>query len=452
MSNFEKKNDELNDVSSNSSGGESDTECDIENSEVLEEWPMFISPTFHFATMSIANKLNLFKLVCRYWVYCNITDINSLPKAVGNNKEAIKQILYYLFIGWYRKDDLLAKSDWLVKFKKNITLVHFYNEFFKYVNDTNNVFDSDAIQVRNAFTPGKNKDSTNNLYYKVLNMWIEKNYSNFTKEDIISIFKELIPDLDKQKICVHVKKFINFVAGCGEDIPNAIKMKKTPRWKWPNDFMVSCDTYDINVKIDGVNVLIPKDDIGVGSKRKRTQVEHFNQQVEIKKPRKSKDDEDAASMLSDFKYNEPFIVEYKDDTSEQIVEDDASKLPAINSHQKFLESLPTRVVLMLVKNEALSLDMKFIKTIKLSNEEEKIVGSTEILTKLAKCGIITYDDSSSFIKGLSTEVVLMLVKKGAIDFDMKIIKKVVLTTEEEKLVNSSENLIKLAQYGIIYFN
>ena len=121
MSNFEKKNDELNDVSSNSSGGESDTECDIENSEVLEEWPMFISPTFHFATMSIANKLNLFKLVCRYWVYCNITDINSLPKAVGNNKEAIKQILYYLFIGWYRKDDLLAKSDWLVKFKKNIT-------------------------------------------------------------------------------------------------------------------------------------------------------------------------------------------------------------------------------------------------------------------------------------------------------------------------------------------
>jgi hypothetical protein len=45
----------------------------------------------------------------------------------------------------------------------------------------------------------------------------------------------------------------------------------------------------------------------------------------------------------------------------------------------------------------------------------------------------------------------MLIKNGAIDFDLKIIKKVVLTTEEEKLVNSSENLIKLAQYGIIYF-
>jgi hypothetical protein len=455
MSNFEKKNDELYSPSSDSSKeSKNEKDSDIENPEVLEEWPKFISPTFHFATMSIANKLNLFKLVCRYWVYCNITDINSLPKAVGNNKEAIKQILYYIFIGWYRKDDLLAKSDWLVKFKKNITLVHFYNEFFKYVNDTINVFDTDAILVRNAFATGKNKDSTNDLYFKVLNMWIEKNYSNFVKEDIISIFKELIPDLDKQKVSIHIKKFINFVAGCGEDVPNAIKMKKTPRWKWPNDFMVSCDTYDINVKIDGKNVLIPKDDVGVGSKRKRTQVEHFNQQVETKKSRKSKhdeDSEDAASVLSGFKYNEPFIVEYKDDTSEQIVEDEAPNLPVINSHKKFIESLPTKIVLILVKNGALSLEMDFIKTIKLSSEDEKIIGSTEILTKLAKCGIITYDDSSSFIKGLSTEVVLMLVKKGAIDFDMKIIKKVVLTTEEEKLVNSSENLIKLAQYGIIYF-
>jgi hypothetical protein len=454
MSNFEKKNDELYDVSSNSSGSESDTDRDIENPEVLEEWPIFISPTFHFATMSITNKLNLFKLVCRYWVYCNITDINSLPKAVGNNKEAIKQILYYLFIGWYRKDDSLPKSDWLVKFKKNITLVHFYNEFFRYVNDTNNVFDSDAIQVRNAFSPGKNKDSTNDLYIKVLIMWTDKNYQNFSKEDIVSIFKELIPNLDKQKMSTHIKKFINFVAGCGEDVPNAIKMKKTHRWKWPNDFMVSCDTYDINVKIDGVNVLIPKDDVGIGSKRKRTQVEHFNQQVEIKKSRKSKDDQDATSVLSDFKYSEPFIVNdvNEDDTTKHIVvDDDTPKLPEINSHKQFLESLPTRIILMLVKNGALSLDMKFIKTIKLSSDDEKSVGSTEILTKLAKCCIITYDDSSSFIKGLSTEVVLMLIKNGAIDFDLKIIKKVVLTTEEEKLVNSSENLIKLAQYGIIYF-
>lgn len=446
MSNFEKKNDELYDVSSNSSGSESDTESDIKNPEVLEEWPMFISETFHFATMSITNKLNLFKLVCRYWVYCNITDINSLPKAVGNNKEAIKQILYYLFIGWYRKDDSQLKSDWLVKFKKSITLVNFYNEFFRYVNDINNVFDVDAIQVRNAFTPGKNKDSTNDLYLKVLNVWIEKKYQFFSKEDIVLIIKELIPSLDKLKINTHIKKFINFVAGCGEDVPNAIKMKKTPRWKWPNDFMVSCDTYDVNVKIDGQNVLIPKDDVGAGSKRKRTQVQHFNQELEIKKPRKSKhdeDSEDAASVLSGFKYNEPFIVDYKDDNS--------SKLPVINSHQQFIESLPTRIILMLVKNGAISLDMKFIKTIKLSSDDEKIVGSTEILTKLAKCCIINYDDTTSFIKGLATEVVLMLIKKGAIDFDMKIIKKVVLSTEEEKLVNSSENLIKLAQYGIIYF-
>jgi len=458
MSNYENKQD------NNHSPSSVEKDSDIENSELLEEWPKFISPTFHFATMSITNKLNLFKLVCRYWVYCNITDINSLPKAVGNNKEAIKQILYYLFIGWYRNDDSLAKSDWLSKFKKNIILVNFYNEFFKYVNDTTNVFDEDAVQVRNAFTQGKNKDSMNDLYLKVLNMWIEKDYKNFSKEDIISIFKQLIPDLDKQKMSAYIKKFINFIAGCGEDVPNAIKMKKTPRWKWPTDFMVSCDTYDVNVKIDGENVLIPKDDVGVGSKRKRTQVQLFNQQVEIKKSRKSKydnndsddgddaDDEDDASMLYSVKYDEPFLVDYVDEVPiSKKIEEESSKLPENNSHLKFIESLPTRIILMLVKNNAITLDMKFIKTIKLSSEDEKSVGNTEILTKLAKCGIITYDDSSSFIKGLSTEVVLMLVKKGAIDFDMKIIKKVVLTTEEEKLVNSSENLIKLAQYGFIYF-
>ena len=447
MSNFEKKNDELYDHSSNSSGDESNTEL-IENSEVLEEWPKFISPTFNFTTMSIANKLNLFRLVCRYWVYCNITDINSLPKAVGNNKEAIKQILYYLFLGWYRKDDLVAKPDWLSKFKKNIILVHFYNEFFKYVNDTNNVFDVDAIQVRNAFSSNKNKYSTNDLYIKVLNMWIEKNYSNFVKEDIVSIFKELIPDLDKLKMGIHFKKFINFVAGCGEDVPNAIKMKKTHKWKWPNDFMVSCDTFDVNVKIDGQNVLIPKDDVGVGSKRKRNQVEHFIKQVEIKKPRKTKVCEDAASVLSDSKNSDVFII---NDTYVVDNEPKEPNEPVINSHQQFLESLPTRIILMLVKNGALTIDMKFIKTIKLSSEEEKNVGNTEILTKLAKCGIIIYDDSSFFIKGLATEIVLMLIKKGAIDFDMNFIKKVVLTSDEEKLVNSSENLIKLAQYGIIYF-
>jgi hypothetical protein len=442
MSNLEKKNE------SNDNYSDSDSESDIDRhitSEALEEWPQFISPTFHFVTMSITTKLNLFKLVCRYWVYCNITDINSLPKAVGNNKEAIKQILYYLFIGWYRKDD------WVSKFKKNITLVHFYNEFFKYINDTTNVFDSDAIQVRNAFAPGKNKDSTNDLYLKVLNMWIEKNYNYFSKEDINSIFKELIPTLDKQKMNTHTKKFINFIAGCGDDVPNAIKMKKTSRWKWPNDFMVSCDTFDVNINIDGQNVLIPKDDVGVGSKRKRTQVQPFNQQIEIKKKRKVKNDNDSASILSGLKYEELFDVNYvkeDDDSSIQIVVDN---IEPINSHQQFLESLPTRIILMLVKNGALSLDMKFIKTIKLSSEDEKIIDSTEILNGLAKCGIITREDLSSFIKGLSTEVVLMLIKKEAINFDMKFNKKVVLSTEEEKLVNSSENLIKLAQYGIIYF-
>ena len=443
MSNQEKKHE------SNGNYSDSDVESDIEqlieNSEVLEEWPQFISPTFHFATMSIANKLNLFKLVCRYWVYCNITDTKSLPKAVGNNKESIKQILYYIFLGWYRKDDLLAKPDWLTKFKKNVTLVHFYKEYFNYVNDINNVFDSDAIQVRIAFTPVKNKDSTNDFHIKVLNAWIENDYQYFSKEDIVSILKDMVPEFDKIKINIYIKKFINFVAGCGDDVPNAIKMKKTPRWKWPHDFMVSCDTFDVNVKIDGQNVLIPKDDVGVGSKRKRIQVEHFIKQVEIKKPRKSKICEDAASVLSDFKNSDVFVI---DDTS---VVDNEPKDPVINTHQQFLESLPTRIILMLVKNGALTLDMKFIKTIKLSSEEEKNVGDTEILTKLAKCGIITYDDLSFFIKGLATEIVLMLIKKGAIDFDMNFIKKVVLTTEEEKIVNSSENLIKLAQYGIIYF-
>lgn len=450
MSNFEKK-DELYLDLENSTDSESGSDSNIEKSEVLEEWPKFISPTFNFAMMSIANKLNLFKLVCRYWVYCNITDTKSLPKAIGNNKESIKQILYYLFLGWYRKDDLIAKSDWLIKFKKNINLIHFYNEFFKYVNDTNNVFDEDAIKVRNAYASGNNNDSPYDLYFKVLNKWIENDYKYFSKEDIILIFKELIPKLDKQKMNSHIKKFINFIAGCSDDIPNAIKMKKTSRWKWPNEFMVSCDTYDINVNIDGQNVLIPKDDVGVGSKRKRIQVQHFNQEVETKKSRKSKDDEDAASCLSDIKYGEAFLVDYVDDKSKYIVKEEAPKENVINYQIQFIESLPTRVVLMLVKNGALSLEMKFIKTIKLSSDEEKIVGSTEILTKLGKCGIITYDDSSSFIKGLSTEIVLMLIKKGAIDYDMKIIKKVVLTSEEEKLVNSSENLIKLAEYGFIYF-
>jgi len=388
----------------------------LNSTEKLDTWPIYDSShTFKYSNFSIIEKQKLFKIVSRYYIYCNQVDTKAIPQFVGVNKKIFLSIVNYLFL-------YCSNPVWIKKFKIRINNILFLKEYFNYLN---NVLDEkdDSFLINKIFKEELSKSikSLTKLQIQKLFLDILKEYDTiyndkYDLEKIKTIAYRIIEEdlkLDKpsyQKINKLLKDFNKYIASLTEkDFKNIHKIRNLDGYKYPKCYTIELDTDNEDSNKKEIPIL--------SKKRNREVTENIDYSNSLTNRKKSKDINIISNFLNNISkdtYSDIVflrkLTEEKDKLSKEIIIE--------NESDKTIISKPTIVVDTLESEKCYD------------NKSEKY-----------------NDNKKEFIKTLPSHVFVLLKSKGCINYS-GFIKSITLNSDEELTINT-DILMNLYDRGFI---
>jgi hypothetical protein len=356
----------------------------------VTKWATYDSShTFKYEKFSLLEKINLFTIISKYYMYCNTVDKKSFELFVGTSNDQFKNIIYSLFV-WG------GKPEWKEKTHLRINYTLFLNEYFSYIKSVSpsekDSFDVNTIMKPLEYNSNRkiNRDKRNKIFHGILIKYYEKfgteyNIANFEELGLNIYMKEMgvsSEKINKPKISYIFNQFTRYIAGLTEDeFPNIKKIHNSSCFHFPREFYTMVD-------------VIPKpasDDSE--KKRKRTEVERINILPEEKRNKTIKVESGEVDMFVSFMENiskntEDDISLIRKNTEEKEKEEKKLEpIPSSDSKIDFIKTLPFPVFKILRDKGGVSLS-GFIKSVSLTSEEEVSINSTEILISLYENGLI----------------------------------------------------------------
>lgn len=368
----------------------------------IAQWATYDSThTFKYEKFSIPEKIKLFNIVSKYFIYCNTVDKTTFPHFVGTTNNQLKNICYCLFI-WG------GKPEWAQTTYKRINYALFLNEYFSYIKSVSpsekDSFDVNVIMKPLHYNSNRNvlRDNRNKIFHNILTKYYEKfgeDYDNNKIQDFgISIYlKEMgmsHEKVSKIKISYIFKQFTQYVAGLTEDEFSDIKkIHNSPGFHFPREFYTMVDVVQPTIT-ESVK------------KRKRKEVEQLNIKP-VEKRSRTENLMSSARMLQSFRKSISNDEESKQDIAliKKLIEESDEELEAqapvaqapvtqapvaqapTDNKKDFIKTLPFAVFKILKDNGGVDLS-GFIKPLKLTSEQELSINSTEILISLYENGLI----------------------------------------------------------------
>jgi hypothetical protein len=346
--------------------------------------------TFKYDEFPILEKIKLFNVISKYFIYCNTVDKKTFELFVGTSNNQFKNIIYCLFL-WG------GKSEWKEKTYKRMNYPLFLKEYFSYIKTVSSSekdsFDVNTIMNPLHYNSNRNvmRDNRNKIFHNILTKYYEKFGEDYNINKIqdfgISIYlKEMGKSQEKvtkYTITAIFKKFTQYVAGLTEDeFPDIKKIHNSPGFHFPREFYTMVD-------------VVPVKDSS--KKRQRKEVEHMNIKPLEKRSRTEKL-VTSAQMLVSFRKNISKEEDSKEDITlikklieESSVQGPVTQSPVLHAPEEkkkdFIKTLPFPVFKILKDNGGVDLS-GFIKPVKLTSEQELSINSTEILISLYENGLI----------------------------------------------------------------
>ena len=380
----------------------------LSSNEKIEQWPIYDSShTFKYSNFSITEKEKLFKIISKYYIYCNKKDTKSIPQFVGENKKIFIFIVNYLFLNCINKE-------WSNKFKIRMNYVLFLKEYFNYIEHILDEED-DSFLVNKIFKELKNKSikslsstQISEFFLDILKEYDSVRTDKYDLSKIKNIMYRIIDEklkLNKpnfQEFGYLLKQFNKYIAGLTtEDFENINEIRNSNGYKYPN-------VYRIELKSD--NFSDSKEIQIISNKRSR----------------------DKLPVLND---------------SEIHVLPKNKKIKEVNIVTNFLNKI----------SENTYSDVLLLRKLVKDADERKIVSQTNtdkreivIQTNIDKREIVIQTDidkKKEFIKSLPSNIFVLLKSKGGINYSGFI--KPVLLTQDEELLTNPDILMSLYDNGLI---
>jgi len=387
--------------------------------------------TFKYEDFSRDKKIELFEVISKYYIYCNKVDKKSFPQFIGTTNEQFKNIIYCL-LSWG------GKAEWVQETNKRINYPVFIIEYFSYIKNVTpskkDSFDVNFIMKHNNYNNNRilTKEIRNQVFHNILTRYYEEYIVNkgedynLTKvqEFGINIYLSEMNISDKEiksdKINYIFKQFTQYVAGLTkEDFPNIEKIHNSSGFKLPREYYT---TSDVNSTIEPLL-----------KKRKRTEVVHLNMVRNENKPKRSRKRKENIVIL-----NQDMIMEEVEETKEPVKEPvkEAVEVSPKNTKPKKSHNIERS------RNDDVNAFTSFFKSISEKSMEDVVLMRTfqvEIDTKI------------DFIETLPLEIYQILKRKGGIDLS-GFIKTVKLTEEEECKIGCVKILSTLYKNSLISKN
>jgi hypothetical protein len=358
--------------------------------EEPEVWPSYDSThTFKYSNFSVTEKEKLFKLISKYYVYCNKKDTKAISVFVGTTKNIFNNIINYLFAS-------CTNATWSKKYKIRIDYSLFQKEYLTYIKNITEETDDSYIvnKIFNEITTNSinnlSKEAKSKLCLDILKEYDTIHNDKYDIEAIKKIAYKIIEEdlkLEKpnyQKMNWFFKNFNKFIASLTiNDFPNINKIRNLQGYKYPNCYVVEIDEED---ELDKKEInIIPK-------KRDRDNSKIDVQSNVSKKSRKSKEINIISGFLdkiSDNTYQDVVLLRKMIEDKQKKEEiSNQSMLPLLSDDNKkeFIKTLPSNVFVLLKSKGGINYS-GFIKSVQLTTEEELQI-TTDILMKLHENGFI----------------------------------------------------------------
>jgi hypothetical protein len=364
----------------------------------IVQWATYDSThTFKYDKFSLLEKIKLFDIISKYFIYCNTVDKKTFELFVGTSNNQFKNIIYCLFL-WG------GKPEWKEKTYKRMNYPLFLNEYFAYIKTVSSSekdsFDVNTIMKPLHYNSNRNilRDNRNKIFHNILTKYVDEFGTDYDITKIqdfgISIYvKEMNMNpekITKYTITAIFKKFTQYVAGLTEDeFPEIKKIHNSPGFLFPREFYTMVD-------------VVSKPTIKESVKnRKRKEVELLNIQPSEKRPKIDNLATSAKTLVS-FMKNISKEAESKQDIAlikmlieknskesiaEAVVVQEPMAQASVPKKKDFIKTLPFYVFKILKEKGGVDL-AGFIKPVKLTSEEELSINSTEILLSLYENGLI----------------------------------------------------------------